>query len=68
MPLCIDIGGTAIKLGLVDEAGQIYARREVSVSFDSYRTPIIDTVILEAEDFLNREVMEVESIGGDVSS
>ena len=42
--LGIDIGGTAVKLGLVDEQGQVLARQEQSVSFDGYRTPILDTV------------------------
>ena len=36
--LGIDIGGTAVKLGLVDEQGQVLARQEQSVSFDGYKT------------------------------
>ena len=42
--LGIDIGGTAVKLGLVTEEGQVLLRSETSVSFDGYRTPILDTV------------------------
>ena len=42
--LGIDIGGTAVKLGLVTEEGQVLLRAETSVSFDNYRTPILDTV------------------------
>ena len=42
--LGIDIGGTAVKLGLVTEAGEVLLRSETSVSFDGYRTPILDTV------------------------
>lgn len=42
--LGIDIGGTAVKLGLVTEEGQVLLRAETSVSFDGYRTPILDTV------------------------
>ena len=42
--LGIDIGGTAVKLGLVAESGEVLLRSETSVSFDGYRTPILDTV------------------------
>ena len=42
--LGVDIGGTAVKLGLVTEAGEVLLRSETSVSFDGYRTPILDTV------------------------
>ena len=37
--LGIDIGGTAVKLGLVAEGGEVLLRSETSVSFDGYRTP-----------------------------
>ncbi|MCI2047664.1 MAG: ROK family protein [Faecalibacterium sp.] len=53
--LGIDIGGTAVKLGLVSEAGEVTAMTEASVSFDGYKTPILDTVINEAERFLEQE-------------
>ena len=49
--LGIDIGGTAVKLGLVDETGAVLDRAERSVSFDNYRTPILDTVRAAAADF-----------------
>ena len=39
MYLGVDIGGTAVKLGLVDENGQVVSRAERSVSFDGYKTP-----------------------------
>ena len=45
MILAIDIGGTAAKMGLMDQSGKIYARQEVSVNFDHYETPILKTVI-----------------------
>ena len=32
MILAIDIGGTAAKMGLMDQSGKIYARQEVSVT------------------------------------
>ena len=50
--LGIDIGGTAVKLGIVDEAGAVLAKAEESVSFDGYRTPILTTVLKAAQAFL----------------
>lgn len=63
MILAIDIGGTSVKLGLVDESGVIHARHEASVSFDGYKTPILDTVLKEAQAFLKREHAQVVGIG-----
>ena len=40
--LGVDIGGTAVKLGLVDENGRVLRRAERSVSFDGYK-PISPT-------------------------
>ena len=50
--LGVDIGGTAVKLGLVDENGQVVSRAERSVSFDGYKTPILDTVTAAIRDFI----------------
>lgn len=63
MILAIDIGGTSAKMGLLDESGTIHARQEVSVSFDQYRTPILDTVISAAARFLEEEKVEIAGIG-----
>lgn len=63
MILSIDIGGTAVKMGLVDEGGEVHARHEASVCFDGYRTPILTTVMREAEAFLRRENAQVAGIG-----
>ncbi len=40
----IDIGGTAVKLGIVDETGRVLLKGEASVSFDGYQTPVLTTV------------------------
>ena len=40
----IDIGGTAVKLGIVDETGRVLLKGEESVSFDGYQTPVLTTV------------------------
>lgn len=50
--LGVDIGGTAVKLGLVEETGRVLARAEHSVSFDGYRTPILTTVTARVRQFL----------------
>ena len=63
MILSIDIGGTSVKMGLVDHGGAIHARHEASVSFDGYKTPVLDTVLREAKAFLFREGAQVEGIG-----
>ena len=62
----IDIGGTAVKLGLVDETGAVLAKAEESVSFDGWKTPILDTVLAASERFLqvqNIEPAQLEGIG-----
>ena len=63
MILAIDIGGTSVKLGLVDESGVIHARHEASVSFDGYKTPLLDTVLQKAKAFLEQEKVCVIGIG-----
>ena len=63
MILGVDIGGTAVKLGLVDHNGVICARREASVCFDEYRTPILDTVLKEAETFVRESGETIEGVG-----
>ncbi len=63
MILSIDIGGTAVKMGLVDREGEIHARHEASVCYDNYQTPILTTVIREAKAFLQKIGAAVEGIG-----
>ena len=63
MILGIDIGGTAVKMGLSDRNGVIYARHEASVCFDGYQTPILTTVIREAKGFLAAQNACIEGIG-----
>lgn len=62
--LGVDIGGTAVKLGLVDEAGTVLRRAERSVSFDGYKTPILDTVQAAIRDFMGgHDAPKLEGIG-----
>lgn len=63
MILGVDIGGTSVKLGLVDRDGRVHARTEASVCFDGYETPILTTVIRAAKAFLRTENATVEGVG-----
>lgn len=63
MILALDIGGTSVKMGLSDDHGALYAREEVSVCFDGYQTPVIDTVIQSATRFLARHSVSIRGVG-----
>ena len=52
--LGIDIGGTAVKIGLVDENNRIICSETRSVNFDGYKTPIMTTVIALAREMLDQ--------------
>ena len=62
--LAIDIGGTSVKLGLVDETGGILAKAEESVSFDGWQTPILTTVLAAAERFLTAQGKDPQALEG----
>ena len=65
--LGIDIGGTAVKFGLVDEDGTMVSKvSEYPVRFDNYETPIIETVVKSARLFMeanNKDFTEIAGIG-----
>ena len=63
MILAVDIGGTAVKMALVDREGRIGPRHSADTAFDRYKTPILDTVIHEGHTFLARECTQVDGIG-----
>lgn len=50
--LAVDIGGTAVKIGMVDGEGNFLHTSEYPVDFDGYETPILDTVIKSCGIFL----------------
>ncbi len=58
MILCIDIGGTAVKMALMDSEGNLTRRHEASTCFDNYQTPVITTVLQEAETMLENTIVE----------
>ena len=64
MILCIDVGGTAVKLGLLDSEGNIRCRDERPVNGDGYRTPILTSALRAAEAFLAACPSEGEPLEG----
>ncbi len=62
--LGIDIGGTAVKMGIVDENGEILLSHEAPVAFDHYDTPILETVLRESGIFLKENKVKPEDLRG----
>ena len=62
--LGIDIGGTAVKLGIVNETGAVLSKAEESVSLDGYQTPVLTTVLKAARAFLTTQQIPVENLTG----
>lgn len=62
--LGIDIGGTAAKIGIVTDRGEIKEMDSFSVSFDHYKTPIIETVVKNTDAFLERIGMIPSELSG----
>lgn len=60
--LGIDIGGTSVKMGIVNEEGVVLLQHEASVSFDNYQTPIIETVVKAAHHFNDSHHFLIEGI------
>ena len=58
-----DIGGTELKLGLLDTQGNILRQENVSVAFDGYHTPILTSVTTAVTDFLRRLDTAPKGIG-----
>lgn len=56
--LGIDVGGTAVKMGIIDENGNILKKETKSVSFDNYRTPMMDTIVVELKAMLKEYLPE----------
>lgn len=51
--LGVDIGGTAVKLGLLTEEGSLVDTASYPVNFDGYETPILQTVLQRSREFLS---------------
>lgn len=50
--VALDIGGTNLKYGIVDEKGEVLELLEASVDFDNYETPIIETIKKILDDYI----------------
>lgn len=62
--LGVDIGGTAVKYGIVTETGDILETGEYPVAFDGYETPIGRTVLKTSKEFLELHHMTEADIQG----
>ncbi len=62
--LAVDIGGTAVKIGLVDRQGDFGRISEYNVNFDNYETPILETVLRSCELFLQECGVELKCLQG----
>ena len=60
----IDIGGTAVKLGIVDETGAVGPKAEESVNFDGYQTPVLATVLKAARAVVETQNIDVNTLEG----
>jgi glucokinase len=60
----VDIGGTQVKIGIVDEYGAVSSSNAYDVAFDSYDTPIIDTVTARLSEFMDRSKLHYSQISG----
>lgn len=68
--LSIDIGGTAIKYGLITEKGDISHKAKYQAYFDGYKIPLIDTItnsIKEYYDGLMAENIVIDGIAASVT-
>ncbi|MBQ6819756.1 MAG: ROK family protein [Clostridium sp.] len=62
--LGVDIGGTTVKLGLVNNKGEISATNNYSVSFDNYETPMFETVKKSIKLFLEENNVDKSALKG----
>lgn len=61
--LGVDIGGTAVKLAIVDASGVLHAQAEHPVNFDGYKTPILETALDKAASFCKAQGLQPEGVG-----
>lgn len=59
-----DIGGTSIKLGIINEAGMITARKEVSYRFGEGKPTVMEILVRSIRELLNAEGSSVEDMSG----
>lgn len=64
--LGIDVGGTAVKIGLVSAQGELLRQSEHPVDHDGYETPILTSILTHTAAFL--QTLEEEPVGIGVSA
>lgn len=62
--LGVDIGGTAVKMGIVTETGEILNKYSYNVAFDGYETPIFETVKKGIDSFLRDSNVCAKDLSG----
>ncbi len=62
MLLAIDLGGTEAKIGLADGEGRIHKKASAGVSEDGYRTPIVESAIHAAKQFMAEYPCEIRGV------
>jgi glucokinase len=62
--LGVDIGGTAVKMGIVTETGEILDKCSYDVAFDGYETPIFETVKKSIDTFLKDSNVCAKDLSG----
>ncbi len=62
--LGIDIGGTAVKIGLINKLGEVIVSSSYSVNFDNYQTPILETVLNSTDIFLENYQIDIKNVSG----
>ena len=51
--LAVDIGGTEVKIGLINNRGEVLAKTSVPADFDNYETPLLKTSLNGAVRFVD---------------
>ena len=62
--LGVDIGGTAVKMGIVTDMGEILNKCSYDVAFDGYETPIFETVKKSIDIFLRESNVCAKELSG----
>lgn len=58
----VDIGGTSVKVGIVDELGNIKSKGEYPVSLNNYEIPFVDAVINGCKEFMKNNEFDYELV------
>ncbi len=62
--LGMDIGGTAVKIGLIDPQGTVLCKDSFPAAFDGYETPLMQTALRSAELFMKNHDIDPAVLGG----